>query len=284
MESVSKKTTLVPNRNSFNTYVKVSSMDFEAQNKLAKTFKSLHIPGNPLILANVYDGAATKKLLENNTTKAVATASYAIAATHGVQDDELTWEQNLASVRTIAKVALKFAIPLSVDIQDGYEDLEATIRSVIEVGAVGCNLEDVNSIDSSLRSKEDAVARIKTVLKVAKDIGVPEFVVNARTDILGFDDGTLEDAITRARAYLAAGATCAFVWGGMRGRGLRTEEVEGLVEALDGRLSIMMSLAPNILTIPELRKIGVSRISVGPGIFLTAMRAFGDQVAVMLSQ
>jgi len=259
-------------------------MDFEAQNKLAQTFKSLHISGSPLILANVYDGATAKKLLENKATKVVATASYAIAATHGVGDDDLTWEQNLASIRTIGAVTSRSEIPLSVDIQDGYEDLEATIKAIIEVGAVACNLEDTNSTDGSLRSKEDAVNPIKTTLRVARDAGVPEFVVNARTDALGFDQSAMDDAVARSRAYLAAGSTCAFVWGGMKGRGLRTEEVQELVKLLNGRLSIMMSLAPNMLTISELRKTGVARISVGPGVFLTAMRAYGEQVDVLLSQ
>jgi 2-methylisocitrate lyase-like PEP mutase family enzyme len=152
---------------------------------------------------------------------------------------------------------------------------------VIAAGAVGCNLEDVNGGKGTLRSKADAVKRIKMALKAAKNAGIPDFVVNARTDTLGFG-GTLDEVIERARAYLAAGATTAFVWGGAKGRGLRTEEVRQLVDVLEGRLNVMMAIAPGMLTVPELRELDVARISVGPGMFFAAMKAFKDTAAMLL--
>jgi len=256
-------------------------MDPATQNEVAKRFKQMHVPGSPVVLVNVYDAASANKLLETKAAKAVGTASYAIAATQGVSDDDLTFEQNLAAIRTIGTVTSRAKIPLTVDVQDGYDDVAATIKAIIQAGAVGCNIEDLNNAKNTLRSKDEAANRIKLALKTARDAGVPDFVVNARSDVLNFD-GTIGDALDRAQAYLAAGATTAFIWGGAKGRGLRTEEVKQLVDGLGGRLNVMMALGPNKLTVSELKEIGVARISVGPGAFMAAMKAFGETATALL--
>ena len=256
-------------------------MDVTSQNKLAIQLGKLHIPGKPLIMANAYDAATAAIVIANPAAKAVATASYAIAAVDGVQDDDLTWEQNLTAIRKISSVVSRSPLPLSVDIQDAYEDVRQTIQTVIREGAVGCNLEDTDSKTGHLRTCEDAVKRIKQALTAAKDVGVPDFVVNARSDVLGFE-GTIEDAIARGKCFLAAGATTVFIWGGAKGRGLTAEEVKRLTSALGGRLNVMMRIGPDFLTVPELRAIGVARISVGPGVYFAAMKAFADTVSMLV--
>jgi 2-methylisocitrate lyase-like PEP mutase family enzyme len=183
-------------------------MDPATLNEVAKRFKQMHVPGSPVVLVNVYDAASATKLLEITAAKAVATASYPIAATQGIPDKDLTFEQNLATIRTIGMVTSRAKIPLTVDVQDGYDDVAVTIKAIIQAGAAGCNLEDLNNAKNTLRSKDEAAERIKLALKVARDAGVPDFVVNARSDVLNFD-GTIGDALDRAQAYLAVGATTA---------------------------------------------------------------------------
>ncbi|KGO69645.1 Pyruvate/Phosphoenolpyruvate kinase [Penicillium italicum] len=56
------------------------------QNYIAKHFRSLHQPGNPLILTNVYDAATASIITSLPTAPAVATGSYVIAATIGVDE------------------------------------------------------------------------------------------------------------------------------------------------------------------------------------------------------
>jgi len=51
--------------------------------------------------------------------KAIATASYSIAAAQGVSDNDLSLEQNLSAIRSIAAVAGEAKLPLTVDMQDG---------------------------------------------------------------------------------------------------------------------------------------------------------------------
>ncbi|KAG0266841.1 hypothetical protein BGZ95_002978 [Linnemannia exigua] len=252
-----------------------------AQNTIAAQFRALHKPGNPLVLTNVYDAATAAIVASLPNAKAVATASFAIAATEGVHDDDMTRDQNLAAIKKIAAVIVPKGIPLSADLQDGYEDIQDTIRQVIALGVVGCNIEDMDGKARKLRTLEDSVARIKLAVEAAKEAGVPNFAINARTDVLGHG-GSIEDAIERGKAFLAAGANTVFVWGGPSGRGVSRDEVKKLVAALDGRLNVILRVAEGFLTVAELREIGVARISVGPALYRIAMNAYKEAAEKLL--
>ncbi|KAI7827657.1 putative carboxyphosphonoenolpyruvate phosphonomutase [Gamsiella multidivaricata] len=251
------------------------------QNSLAVQFRNLHAPGDPLILGNVYDAATASIIASLPSAKAVATASFAIAATEGVYDDDMTREQNLVAIKKIAAAVVPKNLPLTVDLQDGYEDVKDTIRQVVAMGVVGCNLEDVDTKTRKLRTFEDAVQRVKLAVEAAKEAGVPEFAINARTDVLVFG-GTIEEAIERGKAYLAAGANTVFVWGGPSGRGVSRDEVKRLVDAFDGRLNVILRFGEGYLTVTELREIGVARISVGPGLYRIAMAAYKEAAESLL--
>ena len=256
-------------------------MDAQSQNALASRFRALHKPGDPVIMGNVYDAATASIIASLPNARAMATASYAIAAVQGVEDHELTFEQNMAQVAHIAKVAREKNIPLTVDAQDGYDDIAKTIKEIIKLGGVGCNIEDVDNKTGKLRDIDDAVSRIKLGLEAAKEVGVPDFAINARTDILGYD-GTIDDAIARGKKFLDAGANTVFVWGGPKMRGLRTEEVKRLAQELNGRLNVILVMTDGFLTVKELKEIGVARISVGPGLWRKAMAAYKDAAEQIL--
>ncbi|RLL94342.1 hypothetical protein CFD26_102501 [Aspergillus turcosus] len=261
------------------------------QKDLAVKFRKLHIPGEPLVLTNVYDAATASIIAEHPSTKAIATASYAIAAAQGIADEKLTLSQNLAAVRSIVAVLKTNGdglprIPLTVDIQDGYDDVAATIREIIALGAVGCNLEDFDNANNRLRPMPQAVERIQLAMQAAREAGVPDFVINARTDVLlkhdGENGGSIEDAVERGRAYLEAGACTVFVWGGSARGGVSKEEIQRLVEASDGRLNVKMTLQEGYLTVPELKEIRVARISLGPELYRAAMKAFKEKADAVL--
>ncbi|KAL4966761.1 phosphoenolpyruvate phosphomutase-domain-containing protein [Aspergillus stella-maris] len=246
----------------------------KAQNELAIQFRNFHVPGNPVVLTNVYDAATASLIAKHPATKAIATASFAIAASQGIADNDMTLSQNLDRVRPIAAALSENGLPklpLSVDAQDGYDIVE-TIKEVINLGAVGCNIEDLNNHTNEVRPLQEAMDRIALAIKTARDLGVPDFVINARTDVLG-DGGSVEDAIERGKAFLKAGACTVFVWGGPGGRGVSTEEIKKLVEAFQGRLNVKPILKEGYLTISELKDLGVARISHGPELYKVAMRA-----------
>ncbi|KIW18510.1 hypothetical protein PV08_02798 [Exophiala spinifera] len=250
--------------------------------ELARTLKSYHRPGNPLVLANVHDVFSAKAVAPLSSAKALATASYSVAISAGTSDDGLTLEQNVAAARLIGKVAKEHNKPLTVDLQDGYgERLEEAVRQIIGAGAVGMNLEDYNKETKQFYSVDEAAARVKTAVEVGVKEGIPAFVVNARCDTL-VQGGGMEETIERGRQYLAAGATSVFVWGGSK-RGVSRAEVAKLVEAFDGRLNVSLRWTDG-LTVSELAKIGVSRISVGPTIAFLAVAEFERQAQHLLEQ
>lgn len=257
------------------------------QNQIAKHLRSLHKPGNPIILTNAYDAATATIIASLPTAHAVATASFAIAATLGVDDTALTKTQNLSALKSIASAvhAVNRTKPVTVDLQDGYgsvAELSATILEVIELGAVGCNIEDLDSETGELRALEDAVERIRAVVRAAAEAGVPDFVVNARTDVLYQDGMSIADAVVRGRAFLEAGACTVFVWGGPGGRGVSADEVRELVRELGGMVNVKLSLGDGFLNVQQLRDLGVARISVGPELLKAAMKTFQQQAEILL--
>lgn len=258
-----------------------------SQNDIAKHFRALHNPQDPITLTNVYDASTTSVIASLPTTRVLATASFAIAASIGVADENLTKAQNLAALQMIVSAGhhINPALPVTVDLQDGYgkdlPSLAATVKEAIALGAVGCNLEDMDNAAGTLRPLDEAVARVRAVVEAAKEAGVPDFVLNARTDVLAQEGKTLDDMIVRGKAFLEAGACTVFVWGGPKGRGLSREEVEVLVRELEGRVNVKMNLKEGALGIREIRQLGVARVSLGPELWKVAMKAVKEQAELL---
>ncbi|TGJ84634.1 hypothetical protein E0Z10_g4095 [Xylaria hypoxylon] len=263
----------------------------------AAHFASLHAPGNPLVLPNIWDLASLNTVLSLNTSspetpspvRAVATASYAIAATLGLADADLSSGANLIRIRQLAPHVRAAGLPLTVDIQDGYGNrLDEIVSAVVGAGAVGANVEDLRGDEEGevLWSLQEQVERLKRVLKVAAENGCKDFVVNARCDVLtsaaraGAGDNAgdadeaalLREVVRRGKAYLEAGATTVFVWGGA-GRGIRDHEIRTLVTEFEGRLAVKLADGESALSVQELADIGVARISVGPSLYFAATKA-----------
>ncbi len=255
-------------------------MAAQALNDKAKALRKLCKPGDPVILTNVYDAATAAIVAQHSSTRAMATASYAIAATNGIEDNDLSLEDNLIGIRKVAGVASKKDLPLTADLQDGYDDVATMIKQAIDTGAVGCNIEDVDNKTEKLRSVEDAVSRIKTAMSAAQQVGVPDFCINARTDVLSFG-GSIQDAIARGKAYLEAGAVTVFVWGGPSGRGVSGDEAKQLVQGLGGMVNVKMNLRPGYLNAKQLADLGVARVSIGPELYSKAMTGFRDALELI---
>lgn len=267
----------------------MNRFDPTISSRLAKELKDLHRPGEPLLLTNVWDPPTASIALRHPQTKAIGTASFAISAVAGVEDDELTFEDNLRAVKRIAmrleKEGKASTIPLTADMQDGYgERLKEGVEALIEMGVVGINLEDSSSNQGGelqLVGADEHARKIRIVLEAAAGKGVSDFVVNARTDcvLLG---GTIDEAIERGKAYLAAGATTVFVWGGMK-RGLRDDEVSQLVKGLGGRVNVIYRKSmKDALSVKQIANLGVARISMGPGLWRESMRVVEEELGSIL--
>lgn len=257
-------------------------------NTYAQKLKALHKPSSPFILSNVHDVSSTRTVLSLNTAtsqpvKALATGSFAIAGTLGLEDAELSLPLNLQALSLISPIARAAGVPLTADLQDGYGDqLRESVGGAIDVGVVGANIEDgIPERDykglESVRTLEQQVERLKIAMQVAKEKGLPDFVINARTDLFKLDpqpegwshDDVLKEVLKRGKAYLEAGATTFFVWG----PALTLDDVKTLVKELDGKVAVLLSGGGGKVTVAQWKELGVSRISVGPTLWLRANAA-----------
>lgn len=231
----------------------------------AEALKALHEAPEILRVVNVWDAISAKVVADLPDTKAIATAGHSIAASHGYADGGMSLDVALAAAKTVVDAV---DLPVTADLDDGYEDPAETIRRAIGLGVVGANVED------RLRPFDESVARVAAIMAAAEKEGVA-FQLNARTDAIarGGDrpiDESIADAIARGRAFLDAGAPLVFVPGG-HAPGV----VERLVEGLGhGKLSVIG--LPGALTAAEYEKLGVARISYGPLTQRVALRALRD--------
>ena len=227
----------------------------------------LHTAPELLVLANVWDAASARAVAEVEGTRAIATASHAIAAAHGYPDGEhIPLELHLAAVE---RVVAAVEVPVTADLEAGYGDPGETTRRAIGLGVAGMNLED------TMRPLPEAVAAVEAVV-AAREAEGTGFVLNARTDayLLSAPD-PLDEAIARGRAFIEAGAECVFV-PGVRDAG----DIEALVGALGrGRLSVIV--APGSPPVSHLERLGVARVSIGPFGQRVAMAALRDAAAAL---
>ena len=203
---------------------------------------------------------------------ALATASHSIAASRGYEDGENIPVDEM--VAEVARIVAATSLPVSADLEGGYGDAPETIRKAIGVGVVGANLED------QMKPLAEAAAQVEAVMAAAAAEGVPDFVLNARTDAFvkaGDRDPAevLADAIERGRAFLDAGAPVVFVPGR-----LSEDQVVALVDALGPQRLTLIGI-PGVPPLARLEELGVARVSYGPmsqNVALTALAQLAEAV------
>ncbi len=236
----------------------------------ALELKRLHEAPEILRVVNVWDPISTKVIAALPESKAIATAGHSIAASHGYADGTIPLDLALKAVERIVAAT---DLPVTADLDAGFDDPGETIRRAIGVGVVGANVED------RLKPLADSVKAVEAVVKAGEAEGVA-FQLNARTDALlkGGDKPMAEklaDAITRGRAYLEAGASLIFVPGKLD-RAATQELVAGIGR---GKVSVIGVLGA--LPAAEYEELGVARISYGPWTQRYALTAL-EQLATSL--
>lgn len=228
----------------------------------------LHLHTDPELLqvVNVWDVASARTIAALPETRALATASHAIAESHGYEDGE-NIPLDLA-LTMIERIVAATDLPVTADLESGYGNAGETVRRAIGVGVVGANIED------GMRPLADAVAAVSAVVAAGEAEGIP-FVLNARTDafLFGRDrppEDVTADAIERGRAFLDAGAACVFVPGK-----LDEPTVVRLVEGIGVRRVSVIGV-PGSLRPTHLQELGVARISYGPMPQRVALTALQD--------
>src|SRR3982750_862146 len=108
-----------------------------------ETFAALHVPGDPVVLYNIWDAGSAIAVLAAGA-KALATGSHPVADANGWPDGEqVPMEFAFANAKRIADAV---EVPLTVDFEGAYsadpEEGGENVRKLAETGAVGCNFED----------------------------------------------------------------------------------------------------------------------------------------------
>jgi 2-methylisocitrate lyase-like PEP mutase family enzyme len=243
----------------------------EDQTRKGERFRALHIPGEPLVLFNIWD-AGTAKVVTAAGAKAIATSSWSVASANGFTDGE-RFPLALA-IENLRRIVGATDLPVTIDLEGGYGDTPEmageTIGLAIAAGAVGCNLEDSFPANGKLRETVDQCDRIRHARRAADAVNTC-FFINARTDVFferppeQHDDDMVAEAILRACAYAEAGAD------GLFAPGLADISlISRLAKASPLPLNIMVGDAtPPVHVLAEHR---IARVSHGPRPYLMAMK------------
>ncbi|MGE5563004.1 MAG: isocitrate lyase/PEP mutase family protein [Bacillota bacterium] len=223
-----------------------------------ETFAALHVPGDPVILYNIWDPGSAHAVAAAGA-KALATGSHPVGDASGFGDGQkvpLDYVFDNAR-RIVAAVDL----PLTVDFEGAYstdpEECGANVARLAETGAVGCNFEDQIVGGEGIHPLDLQVRRIAAIRQAVGD----QFYINARTDLFlktqTYDDALLDEVVERGKAFADAGASGFFV-----PRLSDPRQVERVVREVPLPLNVIASPgAPDKKTWAEA---GVARISHGP--------------------
>ena len=247
----------------------------------AKRFAELHVKGAPLLLYNAWDAGSAKSILEAGA-KAIATSSWSVAEAQGYRDGEAIPIEFAEKI--VARIAATIDVPITVDFEGGYSEADGELADnlarLLDLGVIGINFEDRVVKGSGLYDVDRQARRIATIRKAAEQKGVGLFI-NARTDLFLGQGGdpahSLGEALDRAKAYAAAGASGFFI------PGLRDD-------ALIGRISEGVTLPVNVMVMDgvpsadRLSQLGVSRISYGPIPYIRAMGALQQEAKKAFSE
>ena len=234
----------------------------KSQAEKAEEFRALHHQGRILVLPNGWD-VASARVFEDAGFPAVATSSAGMMVSLGYPDGEEIDRREF--VAAVARIGKALTVPLTVDVVGGFGDtpdqVAATVSEVVKAGAVGVNIEDFLHAAKKLFPVEKQTEKIKAVKRLGQSLKVP-LVINARTDALRFAEGDdakrLKEAMRRATAYRDAGADCVYPMGLVD-----SASISSFVNSVNFPTNVMVR--KGLPTISELERLGVARVSFGPG-------------------
>lgn len=230
---------------------------------LAERFRSLHVPGTPLLMPNPWD-AGSARILQTLGFAALATTSSGFAGSIGRRDGTATRDEALANA---AQIVAAVDIPVSADLENCFGDDPAevaeTVRLAAETGLAGCSIEDYDRESGFTFPHEVAVERMAAAAEAAHS-GPRRMVLTARADSHTHGGHDLDDTIRRLLAYEEAGADVLYAPAVTHPADLRR-----ILGAVSRPINVLATAgAPDVIALAGL---GVARISVGGGFFLAAM-------------
>jgi 2-methylisocitrate lyase-like PEP mutase family enzyme len=223
-----------------------------------ETFTALHVPGDPVILFNIWDVGSALAVVAAGA-RALATGSHPVADANGWPDGEQVPID--FALDNAARIAAAVELPLTVDFESAYSsdpgEGAANVARLKQTGAVGCNFEDQVIGGEGVHPLDSQVKRIAAIRRAVGEA----FFINARTDLFlktqTYDDALVDQVIERGKAFADAGASGFFV-----PRLSDPKQIERVVREVPLPLNVIaFPGAPDKKTWAEA---GVARISHGP--------------------
>lgn len=244
--------------------------------ELLKAGPTLFVPG--------CFNAMSARVLEDAGFPAIYMSGYGTSLSlTGLPDAGLvTLTEMVANARYIASAV---NVPVIADADNGYGNAINVIRTVREyvgAGIAGIHLEDQVSpkrcghvAGRLVVPLEEAVGKMRAADDARKEID-PDFVLVARTDARGASGGSLDEAIRRANALLAAGADLAFVEGPTT-----VDEVKRVCAEVKGPVFYNMTGVSPRFTLQEMKALGIA-LAIAPGALLRASLATMHDLALQM--
>jgi 2-methylisocitrate lyase-like PEP mutase family enzyme len=232
-------------------------------------FRGLLRDGAPLLVPGCYN-ALSARILERAGFPAVYMTGYGTSlALLGMPDAGLaTMTEMHQNARYIANAV---AVPVIADADNGYGNAINVIRTVkeyIQTGAAAIHIEDQvipkrcgHVAGRRVIPLAEAVGKYRAAAQARAELD-PDFVIIARTDARGAHGGSLDEAITRANAYLDAGADLAFVEGPTS-----VDEVRRICREVKGPIFYNQTGVSPRFSLAEMRDLGIA-VTILPGALL----------------
>ncbi len=226
--------------------------------------------------------ALSARVIEKTGFEAIQISGYGVAGSlMGMPDVGLVQMKDVLD--TAWNIAQSVSIPVMADLDTGGGNAVNAAwlaERVIAMGIAGMNIEDQvfpkrcgHMAGKEVIPAEEMAGKVRACAAV-RDRLDPDFIINARTDVLAI--GGLDEAIRRCNLYLANGADLAFI------DGIRTrEQIERAVKEVKGPLSVNLmdavsGMKTELIPIPELARMGVGRVSIPVASIMVAQKALTD--------
>ncbi|SIN96708.1 isocitrate lyase/PEP mutase family protein [Vannielia litorea] len=243
-----------------------------------ETYRALHVPGDPFILANVWD-VGSARMLAGLGARALATSSAALAFVQGSRDmGAISRDDALAHAEQIVAAT---DLPVQGDFENGFGDdpdtVAETVRLAAEVGLAGICVEDISYPSNQPYPAELATERMRAGAAAARALR-RDFVFVARAD--GVLNGVygMEEALARVASFDAAGADALYV-----PLPPTLQDLARICAATTKPVNALAAGAFTAATLSDFAKAGVARVSLGAALARVTHRAILDAAQAMLN-
>ncbi|CAH9060051.1 hypothetical protein PSECIP111854_02528 [Pseudoalteromonas sp. CIP111854] len=220
-------------------------------------FHQLHSQTTLFKLLNAWDPLSAV-LLQQGGCQAIGTTSRGMA-NERTQNDGESCAFNTFLMQT-KQIINAVDIGVSVDIESGFsDDIQAIcehVLAIVELGAVGINIEDSSKVTGQLRDLDQQSEILRAIKRTLHSAGFSQVFINARIDTHLSPVRHFTDTLSRAKAYENSGVDGVFV--------------PGIINRNDIKvLSRQLHIPLNILALPycnhneQLHNWGVKRLSFG---------------------